>query len=81
MVNTSENRKLVFDSKSQKLVMLGILLSVAGGIAAGFIYSGTIGGSEKTIVLAAGIVLAIISLVFLSLSEEERIRDTNIFKE
>ena len=64
MVNTSENRKLVFDSKSQKLVMLGILLSVAGGIAAGFIYSGTIGGSEKTIVLAAGIVLAIISLVF-----------------
>ncbi len=64
MVNTSENRKLVFDSKSQKLVMLGILLSVAGGIAAGFIYSGTIGGGEKTIVLAAGIVLAIISLVF-----------------
>lgn len=64
MVNTSENRKLVFDSKSQKLVMLGILLSVAGGIAACFIHSGTIGGSEKTIALAAGIALAIFSLVF-----------------
>lgn len=64
MVNTSENRKLVFDSKSQKLVMLGILLSVAGGISAFFIHSGTIGGSEKTIALAAGIIIAIISLVF-----------------
>lgn len=64
MVNTAENRKLVFDAKSQKFVVLGVLLSVASGIAACFIHSGTIGGSEKTIALAAGIITAIISLVF-----------------
>lgn len=64
MVNTAENRKLVFDVKSQRFVVLGVLLSVASGIAACFIHSGTIGGSEKTIALAAGIITAIVSLVF-----------------
>lgn len=64
MVNTSENRKLVFDAKSQRLVLLGVLLSVASGIAACFIHSDTIGGSEKTIALAVGMGIAIISFVF-----------------
>lgn len=63
MVNTAENRKLVFDAKSQRFVVLGVLLSIAGGIAACFIHSGTIGGSEKTIALAAGIITAVVSLV------------------
>lgn len=64
MVNTTENKKLVFDAKSQRFVLLGVLLSIAGGAASCFINSGTIGGSEKTIALAAGIGIAVISLVF-----------------
>lgn len=62
-VNSMENRKLVFDSKSMKLVLLGFVLSVLGGAAAWFICSGTIGGGEKTIALLIGLAIAAASLI------------------
>lgn len=62
-VNSMENRKLVFDSKSMQLVLVGILISVLSGVASCFIHSGTIGGSEKTIAMWVGIGIAVASLV------------------
>lgn len=62
-INTSENKKKVFDSKSLNLVVLGWIISVLGGAAAVLIHMDTIGGSEKTIALGIGIVIAIVSLV------------------
>lgn len=62
-VNSLENRKLVFDSKSMTFVLVGVLLSVLSGVAACFIRSGTIGGSEKEIAMVAGLGIAAVSLI------------------
>ncbi len=63
-INSSENKKKVFDSKSLNLVVLGWIISVLSGAAAVLINMNTIGGSEKTIATAIGIAVAIVSLVF-----------------
>ncbi|MDE6123651.1 MAG: DUF2207 domain-containing protein, partial [Eubacterium sp.] len=63
-INSSENKKKVFDSKSLNLVVLGWIISVLSGAAAVLINMNTIGGSEKTTATAIGIAVAIISLVF-----------------
>ena len=63
-INSSENKKKVFDSKSLNLVVLGWIISVLSGAAAVLINMNTIGGSEKNIATAIGIAVAIISLVF-----------------
>ena len=63
IVNTTQNKKLVFDAKSQKFVTVGVLLSILSIVASIFIHADTIGGSEKGWCLAAGIVISIVSLI------------------
>ena len=64
MVNTSENRKLVFDAKSMKMVLVGVVLSILGAVASIAIHAETIGGSEKNIAVFIGVAIAVISAIF-----------------
>lgn len=62
-MNTRENRKKVFDSKSMNLVLAGVLISVLGGVLTCFIHSETIGGSEKTIAMLIGLAISAVSVI------------------
>ena len=64
MVNTSENRKLVFDAKSMKMVLVGVVLSILGAVGSIAIHAETIGGSEKNIAVFIGVAIAVISAIF-----------------
>lgn len=64
MVNTPANKKLVFDAKSMRLVLVGVVLSILSIVASIAIHSETIGGSEKTIAVFAGVAIGVISALF-----------------
>ncbi|MDE6658677.1 MAG: DUF2207 domain-containing protein [Eubacterium sp.] len=64
MVNTPENKKLVFDAKSMRMVLVGVVLSILSIVASIAIHSETIGGNEKTIAVVAGVAVGVISAIF-----------------
>ena len=64
MVNTPKNKKLVFESKSMKMVLVGVVLSILSIVASIAIHSETIGGDEKTIAVFAGVAIGVISAIF-----------------
>ena len=64
MVNTSQNRKLVFDAKSMRMVLVGVVISILSIVASIAIHSETIGGSEKTLAVVIGVAIGVISAIF-----------------
>jgi len=62
--NSLANRKRVYNAKSLYMRILGWAVSILGGVASALIFMGTIGGTEKFLAFAAGILISIAAFLF-----------------
>lgn len=62
--NSFNNRKKVYNAKSLYMRILGWAISILGAVFSVLVFMGTIGGTEKYIAFAAGIIISIAAFLF-----------------
>lgn len=62
--NSFANRKKVYNAKSLYMRVLGWVISILGAVFSVLVFMGTIGGTEKYIAFAAGIIISIAAFLF-----------------